>query len=109
MFYSDYVMPTGNLRESASNKNRANTIIVTKCPSTITEPERLNIIEKISPKAEQSIYFSYIKYQNPISFNSAHVWQNNVSVVLVTGIVNPKPLQNHLNIITIASMKTNRH
>jgi tetraacyldisaccharide 4'-kinase len=36
-YYKDFVLPSGRLREFRSGKNRADVVIVTKCPLTINE------------------------------------------------------------------------
>ena len=45
-FYADFLLPVGNLRELRHGKNRANVIIVSKCP-TLTDSEKQVIINKI--------------------------------------------------------------
>jgi tetraacyldisaccharide 4'-kinase len=37
LFYSDFILPAGNLRESRSGAKRANVIIITKCPKDISK------------------------------------------------------------------------
>jgi len=96
LFTDDFVLPAGNLRESASNKNRADIIVVTKCPATLSSTEKENIIGKIKPLSTQKIFFSSIQYNEPKAFNSNEKWSNPTHVVLVTGIVNPTPLAHHL-------------
>ena len=36
-YFEDFVLPTGNLRESSKGAKRANMIIVTKCPDNLSE------------------------------------------------------------------------
>jgi len=95
-FYRDFVLPTGNLRETTSNKNRANIIIVTKCPSSLTATEKHKIISNIAPLPNQHVFFTTISYQKPIDYKDTTEWNNDKKVLLVTGIVNPKPLKKHL-------------
>ena len=47
LFCDDFILPTGNLRESRKGAKRADLIIVTKCPQTITEPEQEAISGKL--------------------------------------------------------------
>ena len=44
-FFEDYLLPGGDLRESRSGADRADVIIVTKCPSEIPE-DRLNVFHQ---------------------------------------------------------------
>lgn len=96
LFTDDLVLPAGDLRESASNKKRAHIIIVTKCPADLSQTEKELITKKINPTSTQKLYFSFIQYGKPIPFKSNTRWELTEKVLLVTGIVNPDPLQQHL-------------
>ena len=95
-FYNDFVLPAGNLRETRSNKDRANIIIISKCPETLKESEKNKIIDKISPLPHQEVYFTTINYSKPVGYSNDSKWNPSSKVLLVTGIVNPKPLKKHL-------------
>ncbi len=47
LYSDDFILPVGNLRESRSGARRAKIIIVTKCPSVISEIERQKISKKL--------------------------------------------------------------
>ncbi len=92
LFYNDYMLPTGNLRESRNGVKRADVIIVTKCPSTISEVEQNKIREKIG--AEKPIFFTYIDYDDAVF--STEEERNvsdlkNVDKLLLAGIAKPEP------------------
>ncbi|NNK27640.1 MAG: tetraacyldisaccharide 4'-kinase [Flavobacteriaceae bacterium] len=90
-YYSDYVLPTGNLREPRSGAKRADIIVVTKCPIDITESEKMEIIEKIRPKQHQKVFFSWISYDElPSEILDVQTF------TLVTGIANPSALVKYL-------------
>lgn len=98
LFTNDYVLPAGNLREARIGANRANTIIVTKCPITLNEVEKSIIIEKIRPYTTVNIYFSRIEYDSKI-YGEQTIELEKLSseeVVLITGIANPKPMVDYL-------------
>lgn len=95
-FYDDYLLPAGNLRESASNKNRADIIIITKCPSSMMQDKRTEITKKIKPTSKQQLFFTQISYQAAIPFFKGVNFDTIKNVLLVTGIVQPKPLASHL-------------
>lgn len=61
-FYDDYLLPAGDLRESRSGVNRAQHIIITKCPVDLDQKQMRQIVEKIKPKEAQRVYFSAINY-----------------------------------------------
>lgn len=92
-YFSDFMLPAGNLREWKSGKSRADIVIVTKCPSTLSTETKESYMKrlKFDPK---SVYFSSIVYGEMIPF---HTNESSIkSVLLVTGIANPAHLKTHL-------------
>jgi tetraacyldisaccharide 4'-kinase len=94
-FFSDYVVPMGNLREWRKGKDRANCIIVTKCPENVSLATKNNFLKQIKP-TYQSVYFSSIKYDELISFSNEKI-SDFKNLLLVTGIADPTPLLHHLS------------
>ena len=98
LFYKDYLLPYGNLRESRNNFSRADVIIVTKCPLDFNKADANKIKNQINPKKTQSLFFSQIKYSEilfgfkEVSFKSI----TNSKLTLVTGIANSQPLKEYL-------------
>jgi len=95
LFSSDFVVPAGNLREWKIGKKRAKWIIVTKCPRTISETEKLSISKKLKFNPSK-IFFSSIVYGEIISFTNKPL-PSFKNALVVTGISNPIPLTNHLS------------
>jgi tetraacyldisaccharide 4'-kinase len=89
IFSKDFLVPMGTLRESSINANRANCIVITKCPNNIEETEKNKILQELK-KFNKPIFFSHIGYHIPIPFGKPI--QQITRVILVTGIANPKPL-----------------
>ena len=89
-FYDDLPFPAGRLRETRAGANRADAVIVTKCPSTLTKTQKDSITKSIqqysSPTAP--IFFSYIQYEAPVGYNGEAVQLKNVK--LMVGIANPQ-------------------
>ena len=48
LYANDYLLPTGNLRESKSGAKRAQVVIVTKCPENLSEQEQQKISKKLN-------------------------------------------------------------
>lgn len=96
LYSNDFVLPAGNLRESSINKNRADIIIITKCPTDLSESQKKETLKTIHSLPHQKVYFSTISYITPIGINTSREWGNNSPILLVTGIVNPTPLKTHL-------------
>ena len=70
LLISDFVLPTGNLREPRLGAKRADMLIITKTPDSLPALEKKNIISRMSRFVDKkSIYFSSIVYEEPILFN----------------------------------------
>ncbi|GIV43533.1 MAG: tetraacyldisaccharide 4'-kinase [Bacteroidia bacterium] len=100
LYCDDYLLPSGNLRECRNGANRADAIIVTKCPSILSPLDRRFILDKIKPQYHQKVFFSYMKYGDftPLNttkalFAKEYYFQRNYSILLLTGIANPEPLE----------------
>lgn len=99
LFTDDFLLPVGTLREPKSAAHRAQIVVVSKCPMNITEAEKVHIRKKISPKGDQAVFFSYLRYDVPYSLaNNPDKLQpdNEMDILLVCGIANPQPLVDHL-------------
>lgn len=98
-FYNDLILPTGNLREPRLGYKRADVIVVTKCPDTLSDKEKRSIISKIKPLKNQTVFFSKIKYSNQVvdGKGNIHSLESLNPFTLVTGIANPNPLVAYLN------------
>ena len=87
IYTTDIVLPTGNLREPKSGAKRADIIIVTKCPEALSEMEKTKIVKDISPKSNQKVFFSAIKYAEFVVSKSEEIPLVNVpKFTLITGI-----------------------
>ncbi|PHR14865.1 MAG: tetraacyldisaccharide 4'-kinase [Aequorivita sp.] len=95
LYVNDCMLPTGNLREPKFGANRADIIVVTKCPENISDATIESIKRKLRPKSHQEIYFSKIGYASEIKNTKEEkplLSLNDKEFLLVTGIANPKPL-----------------
>ncbi len=93
-----FLLPTGNLRESFSGYKRANAVLVTKSPSPVNIVDQIDIRKKIDLSIEQRISFSSLKYGQLVNLNDRQLGPeiNGQVIFLLTGIANPKPLILHL-------------
>lgn len=64
-FTKDYLLPSGRLREWRSAYERADIIVVSKCPPQVSETEKETFLKEINPFPHQKMYFSYYDYVNP--------------------------------------------
>ncbi|BDD04998.1 tetraacyldisaccharide 4'-kinase [Aureibacter tunicatorum] len=93
-FFNDYVLPAGRLRESRKGADRADIIIVTKCPELIENKEEyITRIRKYNENA--NIFFSKIKYGSPKPFQEGNTLSENVFIF--TGIAKPEPFHGHID------------
>ncbi len=97
LFCDDWMLPTGNLRESRSGAKRADMIIITKCPKDISDLAQEIIKKQIMPffgGNPEYIYFSSIEYDdyiyNQFDRKSVHEIQS-VEKLLLAGIAKPEP------------------
>lgn len=94
----DELLPAGRLREPKEGKNRANIVIVTKCPSDI-KPIGFRVITKaLNLFPYQKLYFSTYKYGKLIGlFNEKERTlqdiQTNEHILLLTGIASPEQMR----------------
>lgn len=97
LFVDDFLLPTGNLRESRSGAKRADVILVTKCPFDISKAKKEAIKRKLN-KYHKQVFFTTISYADKIS-GSIELSIDKLKefeVLLITGIANPNPLLSFL-------------
>ncbi|PKQ43933.1 tetraacyldisaccharide 4'-kinase [Confluentibacter flavum] len=93
MYTDDFVLPTGNLREPKSGAKRANVIVVTKCPTDLTEDDKVTIIKKLDVAPYQHVFFSFINYAENVFSGERSIKLNDLKdFALVTGIANASAL-----------------
>ncbi|QJP34436.1 tetraacyldisaccharide 4'-kinase [Nonlabens sp. Ci31] len=99
LYVDDYLLPAGNLRESRKGAQRAQTIIVTKCPADISAIQRNEVKLKLKLLPGQQVYFSYIGYEKELQGVDHKILLDGLrgkKVTVVTGIAKPKPFLKHL-------------
>lgn len=113
MYYNDYILPVGYLREWRSAKKRADIIVVTKCPDNMQPVEKRIITKKVNCSSHQQLFFSHTKYNNPIPVFPAVSTNQDLAqkgkwdtIILFTGISSPRVFKKYLqtkanNVISI--------
>ena len=98
----DALLPAGRLREPAENKQRAQVVIVTKCPDDL-KPIDFNIItKKLHLYPYQKLFFSGFRYGrlHPAFTSKAapgeYTLNGTEQVLLLTGIASPAPMLEEL-------------
>jgi tetraacyldisaccharide 4'-kinase len=102
LFVDDFVIPTGNLRESGLGANRADIILVTKCPVSISKSEQDSIKHKLST-FHKKVFFTSILYADTVlgAVQIPTLELHNFEVLLITGIANPDSLTDYLKSINV--------
>ena len=97
LFIDDFLLPTGNLRESRSGAKRTDLILITKCPKNLTDLSKKRIIIKLK-KYQKKVFFTSITYDKKTSGDKNIFTKDlkNYQVLLITGIANPSSLLSFL-------------
>ena len=97
LFFNDFMLPTGNLRENRNNAKRAAIIIITKCPKDLSESKQQEIKNTIGLNTQ--VFFSFIDYDDKV-YNEIDTREvddiKETEKLLVAGIAKPKPFFDHL-------------
>ena len=92
-FYRDLIFPAGWLREPRQSANRADAIIVSKCPTTMDGFEMETVKASIRKYSQAPVFFSSLKYDKPVPFGASADISD--SVVLVSAIANNHLFRSH--------------
>lgn len=96
---ADFPLPAGNLREFSCAAKEADSIIVTKCPPTLSIKEAESIRNRLHLQPHQHCYFSTLQYDSPLPLTeSARQMELDAKshILLFTGIAHPETLIRHL-------------
>jgi len=98
--WKDFCLPAGNLREPKKGLNRANLVVVNKCPSDLSKLGALHIQKKLRISNPEILFFTTIHYGEPVplipqttSFLN-HLNETGKTLVAMAGIGNPQPFFN---------------
>lgn len=95
-FYNDYLLPAGRLRESRRGAQRADMIVVTKCPAEIQDDEMMSIEHAIRRYADKPVFFSTLHYGDVVPFGRPDAARPD-DVLLLTGIADASPLVHYIS------------
>jgi tetraacyldisaccharide 4'-kinase len=97
-FTKDHVVPFGRLREDRKGYERADCIIVSKCPPALSEAEKAAIRKEINPLPSQRLFFTSLQYGVLYDMFSGLPVDvpADTTLMLVCGIARPEPLLQQL-------------
>lgn len=99
LIYFDKLLPAGRLREPKSSSQRADMVIVTKCPDYITPMEKHGIARSLGMQPWQRLYFTCFKYGKLTSLTDGTtipleaLGSGQYKVILLSGIASPQQLE----------------
>jgi len=98
---NDCVMPAGRMRETAAGRDRADIIIVTKCPDTLDGRRMDEMSAKLMVHQSQKVFFSTVGYgdiYNPFTSRTL-VPEPGRQVLAVTGIASPEAVRKTASLV----------
>lgn len=105
--YEDALLPAGRLREPLRGKGRADVVVVSKCPPSLSADEAGRIRERLRLDSGQALFFSTLHYSDLYPFGDAegtarplHALTADTRVIVVTGIASPEKLLHDLRSYT---------
>ena len=101
---NDKLLPLGTLREPARRISECDIVVVTKCPNAISPVELRMTKENLDLYPSQGLFFSNIRYANPVpvfpipmpQLTSLPSLTEEDLILCVTGIANEKPFVKYL-------------
>lgn len=119
----DKLLPAGRLREPLKGKNRADMVIVTKCPKDLKPMEFRVLTKAMNLFPYQDLFFTCVDYDwlqpvfadcaDPVNANKQKplAFLSKKNVLQVTGIASPEQMENDLRgrCRTITSLKFGDH
>jgi tetraacyldisaccharide 4'-kinase len=100
LFTRDFLLPSGRLREWRSSYERADVIIVSKCPPNLNTKQKEELVAEVRPLPHQKIFFTYYDYGHPYyMFNPAQVipLQEDWDVLVICAIAGTEYLLDYVN------------
>lgn len=102
--FSDYLLPYGRLREPVDAIERADVVVVTKCPDDVKPLEFRMLKNNLGLFHYQKLFFSSFDYREPVPLfpsvaqplDSLKWLDKDDSILVVCGIGNPRPFIDYL-------------
>ena len=105
LYSQDMVLPAGRLRENKQGAERAQIVVVTKCPNNLTEADFDNVRASLNLLPHQQLFFSTIVYSEPQPvFKKGKPWPTHIddsyNLLAITGIAHPESMMEYLRTLT---------
>ncbi len=96
--WKDCPFPAGNLRETSKGQERADVIVVNKCPENFSDEDKALWLQKLKVNSHQQVFFTSIVYGTPkplLENNPVQLPRKNEAVALA-GIAQPAEFLKYL-------------
>lgn len=94
LYSEDFLIPTGTLRDIRSAAQRAEIIVVTKTPETLSDNDFKALKTRLKSNGDQKLFTSYIVYGDliPLNESAKNINPNEAGcAIALCGIAKPKP------------------
>ncbi len=89
LFFEDWVIPIGRLREARKGAKRSDIVVITKCPTDLSTLDQERIQKEVLNYTKSPVFFSTIAYQEPKAiFEEGEITEK---VIVLTGIAKNQP------------------
>lgn len=99
LYCDDLILPAGNLRESRKGAERADVIVVTKCPPQLTREQQNAIKSRLNVAERQQVFFTFIDYDSHVFSEAGKFSLEEIAStdkLILAGIAKPEPFLNYL-------------
>ena len=107
LYCDDLILPAGNLRESSAGVERADVVIVTKCPPQLTLMQQKEIKTRLRLNPRQQLFFTFIAYDGFVYSEEIRIPTEELATVdklLLAGIAKPESFFAYLQAAQNATM-----
>lgn len=94
LYSEDFLIPAGTLRDIRSAAQRAEIIVVTKAPETLSDNDFKALKTRLKPNGDQKVFTSYMVYGDliPLNETAKNINPNEADcAIALCGIAKPKP------------------
>jgi tetraacyldisaccharide 4'-kinase len=96
-YFNDTLLPVGRLRDLTSRVKSAHAVIVSKCPSELSEADKQQFQHQLGLSSTQAIFFTGLQYGAPQGLQIHWEFDPNARYQVVSGIANPHLFQRHVD------------
>ncbi|MDP2174994.1 MAG: tetraacyldisaccharide 4'-kinase [Bacteroidota bacterium] len=110
-YYNDFLMPSGRLRESMSGLKRADIVIVTKCPESLSHKQANEMLNQLKFKNHSCVFFTSLQYNSlePLFGDSKFKVEDFKQIIALSGIANSSTFIKYLETFGLPIQTINKN